>query len=147
MDQRFLQYYNQELKHVRETAAEFARAYPKVAGRLGMETLSVGDPYVERLIESFAFLAARIQLKMDARFPTFTQHLLQILYPSYQAPKPSMLVAQMRPMENEPGLAEGFPVPRHTMLRSRIAPGDRTACEYRTAHDMKLWPLRLTEAS
>ena len=51
--------------------AEFAREFPKIAGRLGMENLEVADPYVERLLEGFAFLAARVQLKVDAEFPRF----------------------------------------------------------------------------
>ena len=54
--------------------AEFAKEHPKIAGRLGLEGLECADPYVERLLEGFSFLAARVQLKMDAEFPQFTQH-------------------------------------------------------------------------
>ena len=69
MDPRLLRYYNQELRYLREMGAEFAREFPKIAGRLGMEGMEVADPYVERLIEGCAFLAARVQLKQDAEFP------------------------------------------------------------------------------
>ena len=147
MDQRFLDYYNQELKHVRDTAGEFAKAYPKIAGRLGLETMEVSDPYVERLIESFAFLAARVQLKMDARFPEFTQHLLNIVYPQYQAQTPSVLIAKMTPDPAEGGLASGYVLPRHTVMNSRIGPKEKTACQFRTAHEMTLWPVEITEAA
>ena len=146
MDQRFLEYYNKELKHVRDTAGEFAKAYPKIAGRLGLETMEVSDPYVERLIESFAFLAARVQLKMDSRFPEFTQHLLQIVYPQFQAQKPSVLVAKMTPDPSESGLADGYVVPRHSTMKSRIGPKEKTACQFRTAHELTLWPVELTDA-
>ena len=75
MDPRLLGYYNRELQYIRETGQEFAKEFPKIAGRLGIESLECTDPYVERLLESFAFLTARVQLKIDAEFPRFAQHL------------------------------------------------------------------------
>ena len=146
MDPRLLRYYNRELQHVREMGGEFAREYPKIAGRLGLEGFECADPYVERLLEGFAFLAARVQLKLDAQYPVFTQHLLEMIYPHYLAPVPSMAVVQMHPDLKESGLLAGHKVARHTALRSMIGKDDRTACEYRTAHDVTLWPLELTEA-
>ena len=146
MDPRLLRYYNRELQHVREMGAEFAREYPKIAGRLGMEGFECADPYVERLLEGFAFLAARIQLKLDAQHPVFTQHLLEMIYPHYLAPVPSMAVVQLHPDTKESALATGYTVARNTALRSLTSNDDRTACEYRTAHDVTLWPLELTEA-
>lgn len=147
MDPRLLRYYNRELQHVREMGAEFARAYPKIAGRLGMEGIECADPYVERLLEGFAFLAARVQLKLDAQYPVFTQHLLEMVYPHYLAPIPSMAVVQMHPDSAEGVSADGHPVARHTVMRSQVGFGDRTACVYRTAHEVVLWPLSLTEAT
>jgi type VI secretion system protein ImpG len=146
MDPRLLRYYNQELQHVRETGAEFASAYPKIAGRLGMDGMECADPYVERLLEGFAFLSARVQMKMDAQHPVFTQHLLRMLYPQYLAPVPSMTVVEMSPDSGESLPGEGHLVPRGTALRSQIGFGERTACEYRTAHPVNLLPLSLDEA-
>ena len=146
MEPRLLSLYNQELQHLREMGAEFAREFPKVAARLGIEGTEVADPYVERLLEGAAFLAARVQLKLDAEFPRFTQRLLEIVYPSYLAPTPSMAVVQMQPDLQEGSLADGFLVPRDTALRSLLGKDEQTACEYRTAHDLRLWPLELTEA-
>src|ERR1044072_2655399 len=146
MDPKILRYYNRELQHVREMGAEFAREYPKIAGRLGLEGFECADPYVERLLEGFAYLAARVQLKVDADFPTFTQHLLQMVYPHYLAPTPSMAIAQFQPDLNEAGLAQGYVIPRGTALRSIVGKDDRTACDYRTAHETKLWPLQVKEA-
>lgn len=146
MDPRLLRYYNRELQHVREMGAEFAREFPKVAGRLGMESTEVSDPYVERLLEGFAFLAARVQLKIDAAFPDFTQNLLELVYPDFLAPLPSMAVVQFQPLLEEGALADGLVVPRNTSLRSISSRGERTACEYRTAHDVTFWPLEVTEA-
>lgn len=146
MDPRLLRYYNQELQHVREMGSEFAREYPKIAGRLGMEGIECADPYVERLLEGFAFMAARVQLKVDTQFPVFTQHLFELIYPHYLAPTPSMAVVQMQPNLEEGGLADGFRIPRGTEIQSKPARGERTGCTYTTAHDLDLWPVELTEA-
>lgn len=146
MDPRILRYYNRELQHIREMGAEFAREFPKIAGRLGMEGADVSDPYVERLLEGFAFLAARVQLKIDSEFPVFTQNLMELVYPDYLAPLPSMTVVQFSPVLEEGALADGLVVPRNTGLRSITGKGDRTACEFRTAHDVTFWPIEVTEA-
>jgi len=146
MDPRLLRYYNRELQHIREMGAEFAHEFPKIAGRLGMDSTEVADPYVERLLEGFAFLAARVQLKIDSEFPVFTQNLLELVYPDYLAPLPSMAVVQFDPVLEEGALAEGFTVPRDTSLRATAGRGERTACEFRTAHDVTFWPIEVTEA-
>lgn len=146
MDPRLLQYYNRELQFLRELGAEFAQEFPKIAGRLGLEGFDCVDPYVERLLEGFSFLAARVQLKMDDEFPQFTQHLLEIIYPHYLAPTPSMLIAQFVPDHDGGSLEPGATIPRASELRSILGAGEQTACEYRTAHPVTLWPLELTEA-
>jgi type VI secretion system protein ImpG len=146
MDPRLLEYYNRELRFMREMGGELAAEFPKIAARLGLETFECADPYVERLLEGFAFLAARVQLKIDAEFPAFTQHLLEMVYPHYLAPTPSMAVVELQPDLDEGGLAEGFDIPRDTVLRGTLGKEAQTACEYRTAHPVRLWPMELTEA-
>ncbi len=146
MDPRILKYYNSELQHVREMGAEFAKEYPKIAARLGMDGIDCADPYVERLLEGFAFLAARVQVKMDAEFPEFTQHLLEMVYPHYLAPIPSMTIIQFQPELNESSLAEGYKLERGSALRSLIGKGETSACEYTTAHNVTLWPLEIKSA-
>ena len=146
MDPRFLTYYNKELQYIHDMGAEFAKEFPKIAGRLGLDSFPCADPYVERLLEGFAFLAARVQLKIDAEFPRFTQHLLEMVYPHYLSPLPSMAVVQILPNLNEGSLQKGVPIPRDTPMRSLFSKEEQTACEYRTAHDVTLWPLELVEA-
>lgn len=143
MDPRLLHYYNRELQHVRETCGEFAKDYPKIAGRLGLESFECADPYVERLIEGFAYMAARVQLKVDAEFPGFTQRLLDMVYPDYLAPMPSVGIVQFAP-DIQGTLNEGVVLPRDTVLRSLLGKGAQTPCEYRTAHDVTLWPIALS---
>ncbi len=146
MDPRLLRYYNQELTYLREMGAEFAQLFPKIAGRLGMEGLEVSDPYVERLLEGSAFLTARLQYKLDSEFERFTRRMLEIVYPNFLSPVPSMLVARMDPDITDTNLARGLPVPRGTLLRGQVPPGESTACEFTTAHEVKLYPLQIAEA-
>ncbi|MCO8120418.1 type VI secretion system baseplate subunit TssF [Stieleria sp. TO1_6] len=147
MDPRLLNYYNQELQFVRESGAEFAADYPKIASRLGIDVFECADPYVERLFEGFALLAARIQLKLDAEFPRFTQHLLEMVCPHYLAPQPSMAVVEFQPDLTEGSLVDGFTLPRDTVMHSLLGKGEQTRCTYRTAHEVTLWPLQLNEAN
>jgi type VI secretion system protein ImpG len=145
MDPRLLRHYNRELQHLREMGREFAEQFPRIAGRLGMNDLEVTDPYVERLLEGVSFLAARVQLKLDAEFPRFTQALLEMVYPHYLAPTPSMLVAQIVPDPGNPNLISGPRVPRGSAVTALAADADGTECEFRTAHDLRLWPIEITD--
>lgn len=147
MDPRLLRYYERELQFVREMGAEYAQEYPKIAARLGLTGSECSDPYVERLLEGFAFLAARVQLKLDAEFPRLTQHVLETVCPQYLAPTPSMAVVQLQPKPTEGSLASGFLVKRDTALKSPRGKGGEAACEYRTAHDVTLWPVEIGQAS
>lgn len=149
MDERLLDLYNTELRHLRETAAEFGREFPKIASRLALDRDAkeiCPDPYVERLLEGFAFLAARVQLKLEAQFPRFTQGMLETLYPDYLCPIPSMAVIHFEPEANESALADGVAIQRGSVMRSLLGKGERTACTFTTAHEVRLFPLKITEA-
>src|SRR5947208_12637677 len=123
MDERLLELYNTELRHLRETAAEFGRDFPKIAGRLSLDLDAkeiCPDPYVERLLEGFAFLAARVHLKLDAEFPRFTQGLLETVYPDYLCPIPSMAIVKFEPEECEDSLTPGDVITPATFLRNQL---------------------------
>ena len=69
MADELLPYYEKELAYLRQLGAEFAKEHPKIAGRLSINSDTIEDPHVSRLIEGFAFLNARIQHKLDDDFP------------------------------------------------------------------------------
>lgn len=140
MDARLLRYYNQELRYLRETGGEFAREFPKIAARLGMDGPEVSDPHVERLLEGCAFLSARVHLKLDAEFPRFSHRLLELIHPNFLAPVPSMLVAQVTPVPDA-NLLEAPVLPRDAVLLGPRSPGVGTRCEFRTAQALQLTPL------
>ncbi|MBB3221232.1 type VI secretion system baseplate subunit TssF [Pseudoduganella umbonata] len=146
MNPDLLRAYEAELQHLRGMGGEFARDFPKIAGRLGLETEACADPYVERLLEGVSFLAARVHLKIDAEYPRFTNHLLELVYPHYLAPTPSMAVVQLQPDMTEGSLAQGYTVTRGSALHGMLGKGDQTVCEFRSAHDVTLWPVELVQA-
>ena len=146
MDPKLLEYYNRELLYIREMGGEFANEFPKIAGRLGLDGFECADPYVERLLEGFAFMAARVHLKLDSEFPKFTDNLMEMVYPQYLAPTPSMAIVQFEPDPTEGSLSTGITIDRHTPLRSSMGPGDQTACEYRTSQEVTMWPLAISKA-
>jgi type VI secretion system protein ImpG len=140
---RFLDYYNRELRYLRELGGEFARDFPKIAARLGLDSFECADPYVERLLEGFAFLAARVHLKIDSEFPRFTESLLNMVCPHYLGPTPSMTVVQLVPDQQQGGLSDGFVVPRGTPLKCKVHADEPAVCEFRTGQDVALWPIEL----
>jgi type VI secretion system protein ImpG len=139
-----LTYYERELSYLRNMGAEFAEKYPKIASRLLLDPNRCEDPHVERIVESFAFLAARIHLKLDDEFPEITESLLSILYPHYLRPIPSVSVVEFQ-MDPEQGkLSTGLKIPRESMLYSR--PVNGFPCKFRTCYDTTLWPIRVADA-
>src|SRR5690348_18503440 len=91
-----LVYYERELDYIRKMAAQFAEKNPKVASRLVLEPTKCEDPHVERLLEGFAFLAARDHLKLDDEFPEISEALLSVVYPQLVRPLPSMSIVEFQ---------------------------------------------------
>ena len=145
MEPRFTRLYQDELAHLREQGREFAQEHPKIAARLGLEGMEVADPYVERLLEGFAFLAARVRLKLDAEQPRLIAQLLEAMYPNFLAPVPSMMVARFVADTNDPNLAQGYTLPRGSALFSTLPRGQETLCEFRSAMAVTLWPVELVQ--
>jgi type VI secretion system protein ImpG len=145
-DQRFLRYYEQELRFVRDLAGEFASEHARVASRFGLDADSCADPHVEWLLDGFAFLAARIQQKLDGDYAVFTQHLLEMIYPDYLAPTPAAGIAALEIAPDAPPLEAGFTVPEASRLQTAVVPGEASRCTFTTAHAVTVWPVELTES-
>jgi type VI secretion system protein ImpG len=142
-----LPYYENELSFIRGLGKEFAAAYGKIARRLALEPDKCEDPHVERLIEAFALIAGRIHHKIDDEFPEITESLLNVLYPHYLRPIPSMSIAQFMVDPDQAQLSTGHTVEKDTELYTRPVAGQGGACNFRTAYRVKLWPLEVTGAA
>jgi len=149
MSQNLEFFYEQELDFIRNLSGEFARDRPKIADRLLLDASRSQDPHVERMIEAFALIAARVRKKLDDEFPEITEALLQLLYPHYLAPIPSMAIAQFEPDPSQGQLTGGYTIaPRTNLYSPEVKVGTRRAakCRFRTAYPVTLWPLRVQEA-
>lgn len=142
MFEELLPYYNEELFYIRHFAEEFAEAYPKIAGHLKLHQGEIKDPHIERLIQAFAFLNARIRLKLDDDFPEINQAFLNVLYPHYLSPIPSFSIIQFTPQADISGC---YSIPKNTKIVSSEVYGE--PCHFLTCYPASLWPFDVDHAS
>ncbi|SAK75978.1 type VI secretion protein [Caballeronia pedi] len=132
--------FREELNYLRRLGREFARDNPQLARFLGEEAT---DPDVERLLEGFAFLSARLRLKIEDDFPELTHSLLQLLWPNYLRPLPSAVIMRFDPVER--AITQRQVIPKGTTLLSQ--PVNGIQCQFRTCVDVALYPLRIDQVS
>jgi type VI secretion system protein ImpG len=145
MRDELLDYYERELIFLRRMGAEFARKYPKFAARLLIDEEKIEDPHVERMIEAFAFLAGRVQLKLDDELPEITESFLNILYPHYLSPIPSMAISQFIFGSPKDKITSIQKVERGAKLYSR--PIEGSPCRFQTCYDVQLVPVEILSAA
>lgn len=140
-----LPYYERELTYLRRLSHDFAKQYPKVAGRLLLSGETCEDPHIERLVESFAFLAGRIHKKLDDELPEVTDSLLQVIYPQYLRPFPSVSIAHFDAGWTSAQLTKAARIPRGTALNTRAVRG--VTCKFCTVFDVDIWPVSIVKAA
>ncbi len=138
---RLLEHYQRELTYLRRMGTEFAKQYPKVAGRLELGVDGSPDPHIERLLESFAFLTARIQYNLESEFPLLSTALLGALYPQFLSPVPPMTVARFELDPDQVKLTSAHVIPKHTPLKTK-----QGECKFRTCYPVELLPVEVTKA-
>ena len=144
MREELLEYYERELAYLRQLGGKFAEKYPRVASRLLLEPDRCDDPHVERLLEGFAFMAARIHLRVDDDFPEVTSALLGIVAPHYLRPIPSMTVVECQVDPEQGKQTAGQTMPAGTSLATKRLV-DGKPCRFQTAYPVELWPLTISE--
>lgn len=144
MHSDLLPYYEKELSHLRTLGQEFARQYPKIASRLLMDGDQCEDPHAERLIEAFSFLAARVHKKLDDDFPEIVEAFLEVMYPHYLRPTPSLSIVEFSASDSS-AVTDGYCIERHSELKSQEVDG--ISCLFRTCYPVTIWPVRVTDAT
>jgi type VI secretion system protein ImpG len=141
MTDRLLPYYQGELSYIRRMLDEFAENQPDAAARLKVRKGSTDDPHVERLIEAFAYLTARVRVKIDDEFPEITDAFLNVLYPHYLAPIPSAAVVQFVLDPSQGELSTGYKIGRGAAVE--VSDPGGSPCRFRTCYDATLWPIEI----
>jgi type VI secretion system protein ImpG len=147
MNRAFLEAYNKELALLYERSREFAEDFPGIAERLGGLTQDNLDPAVAGLLEGAAFMAARVQIKLNSEFETFTAQLLDQLLPNFMAPTPSVILVEAQPKFDNQDLVKGQKFPAGAYMDARYVDRDqRISCRFRLSAPLEIWPLRITTA-
>jgi type VI secretion system protein ImpG len=145
MSEELLEYYERELTYLRQMGGEFARKYPRVAQRLMLDGDNCEDPHVERLLEGFAFMAARVHRRIDDDFPETSEALLNMIYPAYLRPIPAMTIVECLSDPAQGKKTAGARVPRGTSMVTK-ATVDGMPCRFQSAYDVDLWPFSVADA-
>jgi type VI secretion system protein ImpG len=134
----FAKFYQSELTYLREMGREFAATHPNSAGMLSERS---DDPDVERLLEGFAFLSARIRERVDDAVPEVVHGLAELLLPQYVRPLPAMSVIEFKPQVK--ALRGVRQVPRGRPVGTN--PVEGTSCTFQTCYDTDLLPLEVID--
>ena len=130
------QIFRDELAYLHLQGNEFAKRNPNLSRFLSEKS---SDPDIERLLEGFAFLSARLRQKIEDDFPELTHSLINLLWPNYLRPLPSTTVIRFSPKTDS--ITEKQIIKKNTSLRSQ--PVDGTQCRFATCHDVSIYPFVL----
>ncbi|NIF28994.1 type VI secretion system baseplate subunit TssF [Pantoea sp. Tr-811] len=128
--------FSEELRYLQELGNDFAKDNPQLARLLGK---GGSDPDVERLMEAFAFLTAKLRLKLEDDLPELTHPMLQLLWPNYLRPLPSATIVQFTPCQQS--LSQSQRIAKGSRLFSK--PVDGVPCEFRTCTEVNIQPFQL----
>jgi type VI secretion system protein ImpG len=131
--------FREELAFLREMGREMALRHPGLCDTLASPG---SDPDVERLLEGFAFIAARTRERADDAIPEVIESLAEVVAPHALRPIPASTVVEL--------------TPRGALVRDRIhvakgaafgsRPVDGIRCELRSTMDVDLLPLQVERA-
>lgn len=136
----FVREFLSELSTLEDEFSEFAREYPQVAGKVGINSEGSSDPHVRQIIESVAFISARLKRHMDGIPEELAYSLVRALAPHQCLPLPCMAVLKLEPISNQ--LPVVGTAPSDTARFQVNEKGEECVFEARSA-DIKIWPLKV----
>jgi type VI secretion system protein ImpG len=140
----FLRYFDAEMRYLREAGREFARDQPDAARRLGMLYGQEGEQ-VRAVNEAFAFLMARLRMKLDDAMPEITEGLLDNLYEHMARAIPSLSIIECMPLNRRSSATAQ--IPAGAVVRSAPVGPDGVQCPFRTTQAVELLPLSVEDAA
>lgn len=142
---KLLTYYQQEMAYLLQSGQLFAKAYPRVAQDLDFSHKGSADPHVQRLLESFAFLTARLQMGIEDEYSQFSAALLETLYPQFISPFPSCVMVQANLIPELAKKMAGAFIPPRTILTATS--NDGQSCRFQTTMGETIWPLEVVDVA
>ncbi|MFW2096919.1 type VI secretion system baseplate subunit TssF [Acinetobacter sp. ULE_I057] len=145
MIEELLPYYEKQLQEFGQQSRAFADKYPKIAQRLSLNQEQIDDPHIERLIQAFSLIAARIDKKLADSYDIFTRSLFEVMFPQYLRHFPACSVVSFEDLNKQKQLKDVHIIPKGTTLKSRSFKG--VQCEFNTSAEVKLLPIQLESLS
>lgn len=145
MIEELLPYYEKQLQEFGQQSRAFADKYPKIAQRLSLNQEQIDDPHIERLIQAFSLIAARIDKKLADSYDIFTRSLFEVMFPQYLRHFPACSVVSFEDLNKQKQLRDVHIIPKGTTLKSRSFKG--VQCEFNTSAEVKLLPIQLESLS
>ncbi|WP_074382806.1 type VI secretion system baseplate subunit TssF [Acinetobacter pseudolwoffii] len=145
MIEELLPYYEKQLQEFGQQSREFAKKYPKIAQRLALNQEQIDDPHIERLIQAFSLISARIDKKLHDSYEVFTRSIFEVMFPQYLKPFPACSVVSFEDCNKIRQLKSSQQIPKKTVLKSKSTRG--VQCEYRTVKQVELLPIGLKSLS
>lgn len=142
MIEQLLPYYEKQLQEFGQQSREFAQKYPKIAQRLSLNQEQIDDPHIERLIQAFSLIAARIDKKLADSYDLFTHSLFEVMFPQYLRHFPACTVVSFEDINKLKQLSTAHIIPQKTALKSRSFKG--VQCEFNTSNEVRLLPITLS---
>jgi len=133
------EYYTHELQALRILGAEFSEKNPGLSSFLARKGQ---DPDVERLLEGFSFLTARLRQYMDEELPEVSHTLAQLLWPNYLRPIPSYSI-----LKYAPSSVDTIEFVKRGEEVMAVHPENEESCTFRTCYDTEVLPLDIVEAN
>ncbi|MGE8653562.1 MAG: type VI secretion system baseplate subunit TssF [Acinetobacter gandensis] len=143
MIEELLPYYEKQLQEFGQQSREFASKYPKIAQRLSLNQEQIDDPHIERLIQAFSLISARIDKKLADSYDIFTRSIFEVMFPQYLKPFPACSVVSFEDINKIKQLTDRHVIPKATTLRAKSTRG--VQCEYQTVQDVVLLPIQLKQ--
>ncbi len=137
MNKVLLDYYNEQLRILKQDARLFAKAYPGVSHNLGLDLEDIADPHVARIIESFAFLTGKLQANLDVSDEALTDSIINSLYPHYNLPIPAYVNLKIFP---DPVTFSSAVVPAGSLLKTSK---DNIEAYFKTVYPLELIPYNI----
>lgn len=132
----FARYFQSELAYLRDMGRELGARHPGLAEAL---TERGRDPDVERLLEGFAFLAARIRERSEAAVPELAEPLAELIAPHTLRGIPAATILELEPRAG--ALRARHTIAAGAMYGSRTIEG--AVCPFQTRADVELVPARV----
>lgn len=145
MIEELLPYYEKQLQEFGQQSRAFADKYPKIAQRLSLNQEQIDDPHIERLIQAFSLIAARIDKKLADSYDIFTRSLFEVMFPQYLRHFPACSVVSFEDLNKQKQLTDVHIIPKGITLKSRSFKG--VQCEFNTSAEVKLLPIQLESLS